>query len=164
MDMWNALRLNRTLWCGLGTFAKGAKIICIASGYLGYRTMFGEGQPWLAYVDPTTMTFDTAGSAIPIRLETEAPKALDAFHFELRVAAVKSKGVEVRATAMQEGQESVFYSAILYFDPLGVARLPFWDRTLELTRVGKGVTARFQPRTDGLGWYDLGDGPASGKP
>ena len=48
-----------------------------------------------------------------------------------------------------------FWSGALKFEADGKARLPFWDRTLVLTRAAGAVTANFEPRADGRGWQDL---------
>lgn len=148
---------ERTFWCGPSVHPKRKHTMCIGSRHHGYLTIIGEGQPWLGQPAPANLLYDVNGRPMEIKFEEVEPESLGDFAVELRAESISKKGVELRGIAQRDGEESQFYSAIVYFDATGVARLPFWDRTLELSKAGRNLSVRYTPRIDGLGWYDLGE-------
>lgn len=143
-----------TLWCGPVVSKNGQSYTCVASGFAGYRSYAAVGQDWLSRPDPAVPLLWTGDVGLKTVFDLEEATSDDTYEIALRVAAVSKKNVTLSAVAMKDGAEVEFWSGVLTFDDAGSAQLPFWTQTLTLTRGDKAVTAAFEPRSDGKGWYD----------
>jgi len=141
---------DRTAWC---TFLRGERFECIRSTLKGYEVADGYGRAWLVgHADGTNIY--THPWTNPITLEVQPDDRSQSFALHLVASKITDEGIYVLAKAEKDGGTVDVWAAALKFDAGGVAMLPFWDRTLVLTRDDKAVRATFQPRTDGKGWLD----------
>lgn len=144
---------DKTMWCGPVDTPRGGKLVCVTSRFAGQRMDVAMGSPMLASPDPE---YARTGHNVktPLELELLPAESAPRFDVELNPDRIGKKYISITAIAKDDKKTSHLWAGTLDFDAAGRAVLPFWDRTLVITRAEKGVTVAFEPRSDGLGWYD----------
>ncbi len=109
-----------------------------------------EGGDWL----PTTIMTGHWAMSGPIELAIDDKDEIGPLDLVLVVEKVTDKKVTLTAKVTQTGDKpAIVWRGAEAFDPNGRAFLPFWTKSLVLTRDGAGVTARWEAG-DGRGWVD----------
>ena len=145
---------DRTVWCAI--FKGGFSFpLCFRNTLRGYEWVIGAGKPWLVgHADPDPLLLG-AHYTHPMILTVQSADPQPPTDFHMVVRQIGRDDVQLTATAVNGTEQVDFWSGALKFEADGKARLPFWDRTLVLTRAAGAVTANFEPRADGRGWQDL---------
>jgi hypothetical protein len=144
-----SLSEDQTSWCGM----VGAPVpYCFLSTLEGYQVSFATGRAWLVGRSQNVNAF-TRTFVKPLKLAVQPLSPQASLSFSLAVSRLTRDGIVLTATASKDNQTVEFWTATLKFDE-EEARLPFWDRTLVLSRAADAVAVRFEPRAGGKGWLD----------
>jgi hypothetical protein len=147
-----SLSEDRTAWCAPLT-GVAHYLTCVRSTLAGYEFAISTGETWLAGYAQGENAYKRPFLK-PIALAVQSADSQEPIEFRLAITHVSSDAVVLKARALK-GKETVeFWTGTVKFDPSGQARLPFWDRTLVLSRSGPAIKAAFEPRSDGKGWGD----------
>jgi len=140
-------------WCGplTGRGIAGAATTtwCFTNLYKSYYVNVGWQRSWLVATFPNPAGLKTVSPMSLEVMDQPSPMALD---WTLEVLSLKSRAVLLRAMVRHDGKELEVWRAERPLDAWGEARLPFWDRTLVLTRRGAAVSAAWGEDGDGSGW------------